>query len=132
MKTFTEQYAELIESARVWPSKLPGQKHHVIPRSIHDLTPSTVAKHQPRVQVVFLSHQQHLMAHWLLFRIHEHGFFGEKMAHALTWMSGLGRGGSAGGTILASQLQSSLMILLGQENWLGSLPKGGRHLSRVY
>ena len=84
----------LIAHARAKPSKLPGAVHHVIPRSVwkvlHKQGKTTVPQHCPVRQLVFLSHQQHLMAHFLLWQVHKgHKVFGPKMATAFCFMMGL-------------------------------------------
>ena len=83
----------LIAHARAKPSKLPGAVHHVIPRSVwkvlHKQGKTTVPQHCPVRQLVFLSHQQHLMAHFLLWQVHKgHKVFGPKMATAFCFMMG--------------------------------------------
>ena len=96
MATMTSTQAQwqlilLIAHARAKPSKLPGEVHHVIPRSVwkvlHKQGKTTVPQHCPVRQLVFLSHQQHLMAHFLLWQVHRgHKVFGPKMACAFTLM----------------------------------------------
>jgi hypothetical protein len=86
---YWKQYEVLVAHARENPSALPGENHHVVPRSIHRFTPSTIAVNAPE-NMVFLSHQQHLMAHYLLWRIWgDRGPYGVSMAAAFRLMMDL-------------------------------------------
>ncbi len=87
---YYEQYNELISGAQANPSKYPGEKHHIIPRSIHKLTPSTTPVNSPE-NLVFLSHRQHLEAHWLLFKMYEGTVHAGNMAAAFVLMIKVGK-----------------------------------------
>lgn len=67
---YWKQYEVLVANARENPSDLQGENHHIVPRSVHRFTPSTIAVNSPE-NMVFLSHQQHLMAHYLLWKMWE-------------------------------------------------------------
>jgi hypothetical protein len=83
---YWKQYEVLVANARENPSALPGENHHVVPRSIHRFTPSTIAVNAPE-NMVFLSHQQHLMAHYLLWKMWEgREQYGASMAAAFRLM----------------------------------------------
>ena len=58
-------YLSFIDSVRGKQTE-GGNLHHIIPRSIHRLTPSTVAVNDPS-NLVRLSYEDHLMAHYLLY-----------------------------------------------------------------
>ena len=87
---YYERYNELISGAQANPSKYPGETHHIIPRSIHKLTPSTTPVNAPE-NLVFLSHRQHLEAHWLLFKAYENTVHAGSMAAAFVCMINLGK-----------------------------------------
>jgi hypothetical protein len=87
---YFNQYSSLIEEAKASPSQLPGETHHIIPRSIHKLTPSATPVNAPE-NLVFLSHRQHLKAHWLLFRMYEGTIHAGNMAMAFVLMINVGK-----------------------------------------
>ena len=87
-----EQYDALIALARENPSPLPGEKHHVVPKCLHRWRPYSFGVNAPE-NLLHLSHQQHLMAHYLLWEIWKgNKMMGPKMATALTMMMDTGRG----------------------------------------
>ena len=89
---YQEQYDALIALARENPSPLPGEKHHIIPWSLHRWRPYSFGVNAPE-NLLHLSHQQHLMAHYLLWKIWKSNkMMGPKMATALTMMMDTGRG----------------------------------------
>jgi hypothetical protein len=87
---YFNQYSSLIEEAKASPSQLPGETHHIIPRSIHKRTPSATPVNAPE-NLVFLSHRQHLKAHWLLFKMYEGTEYAASMAAAFVLMINLGK-----------------------------------------
>ncbi len=87
---YYERYNELISGAQANPSKYPGETHHIIPRSIHKLTPSVIPVNAPE-NLVFLSHRQHLEAHWLLFKMYQGTVYGGSMAQAFVLMINAGK-----------------------------------------
>ena len=83
---YLKQYEVLVANARENPSVLPGENHHVVPRSIHRFMPSAIAVNAPE-NLVFLSHQEHLMAHYLLWKMWEgREQYGASMAAAFRLM----------------------------------------------
>jgi hypothetical protein len=90
--TRQEEYDALIEGARKNPSTLPGQVHHIVPKSIHRWRPMSFGINAPE-NLVRLSHQQHLIAHYLLWEIWKgNKMAGPKMATAYTMMANVGEG----------------------------------------
>jgi len=87
---YYERYNNLITEAQANPSKYPGETHHIIPRSIHKRTPSTTPVNAPE-NLVFLSHRQHLEAHWLLFKAYENTVHAGNMATAFVLMIEVGK-----------------------------------------
>jgi len=87
---YFNQYSSLIEAAKASPSQLPGETHHIIPRSIHNRTPSAMPVNAPE-NLVFLSHRQHLKAHWLLFKMYEGTVHASNMATAFVLMINVGK-----------------------------------------
>ena len=88
---YLKQYEVLVANARENPSVLPGENHHVVPRSIHRFMPSTIAVNAPE-NLVFLSHQEHLMAHYLLWKIWEgREQYGGNMGRAFQYMCDIGK-----------------------------------------
>ena len=84
--THNERYTALISGAMENPSTLPGEMHHVVPRAIHKWRPFSFGVNAPD-NLVYLSHQQHLQAHWLLWEIwRENSQLGGKMAMAFNLM----------------------------------------------
>ena len=87
---YFNQYSSLIEEAKASPTQLPGETHHILPRSIHSRTPSTMAVNAPE-NLVFLSHREHLRAHWLLFKMYEGTVHASNMAAAFVLMINVGK-----------------------------------------
>ena len=87
---YFNQYSSLIEEAKASPSQLPGETHHIIPRSVHKRTPSAMAVNAPE-NLVFLSHRQHLKAHWLLFKMYEGTEYAGSMSLAFVMMINQGK-----------------------------------------
>ena len=87
---YYERYNNLITEARANPSQYPGETHHIIPRSIHKLTPSVTPVNSPE-NLIFLSHRQHLEAHWLLFKIYQGTVHAGNMATAFVLMISVGK-----------------------------------------
>ncbi len=90
MNRYFREYNQLVEQALKTPSKFPGETHHIVPRSIHKKTPSTMPVNAPD-NLVFLSHREHLKAHWLLFKMYEGTEHAGSMAAAFVLMINLGK-----------------------------------------
>jgi len=90
MNRYLREYNQLVEQAIKTPSKFPGETHHILPRSIHKLTPSTTPVNSPE-NLVFLSHRQHLRAHYLLFKMYEGTDHAGNMSRAFVLMINLGK-----------------------------------------
>ena len=90
MNRFFGECNRLVEQALKTPSIIPGETHHIVPRSIHKKTPSTMPVNAPE-NLVFLSHRQHLRAHYLLFKMYEGTEHAGSMAGAFVYMINLGK-----------------------------------------
>ena len=90
MNRYFREYNQLVEQALKTPSKFPGETHHILPRSIHKKTPSTMPVNAPE-NLVFLSHRQHLRAHYLLFKMYEGTVHAGNMAAAFVLMINVGK-----------------------------------------
>jgi len=90
MNRYFKEYNQLVEQALKTPSKFPGETHHIVPRSVHKKTPSTMPVNAPE-NLVFLSHREHLRAHWLLFKMYEGTEHAGSMAAAFVLMINLGK-----------------------------------------
>jgi len=90
MNRYFKEYNQLVEQALKTPSKFPGETHHILPRSIHKKTPSTMPVNAPE-NLVFLSHREHLRAHWLLFKMYEGTVHSGNMAAAFVCMINMGK-----------------------------------------
>ncbi len=90
MNRYFREYNQLVEQALKTPSKFPGETHHILPRSIHKKTPSTMPVNAPE-NLVFLSHREHLKAHWLLFKMYEGTEYAGSMAAAFVLMINVGK-----------------------------------------
>ena len=90
MNRYFREYNQLVEQALKTPSKFPGETHHILPRSIHKKTPSTMPVNAPE-NLVFLSHRQHLRAHYLLFKMYEGTEHAGSMAAAFVLMINVGK-----------------------------------------
>lgn len=80
-------YDTLVKTAKALPSEDPGEWHHIVPRSMHRWRPYSFGVNDPS-NLVYLSHRQHLRAHYLLWEIYkDNPMMGPKMAHAFCMMA---------------------------------------------
>ena len=85
--TYQDQYSVLIQQAKDNPPDV-GATHHILPKSIHRRTPTTMPRDHPD-NLIFLSHQDHLQAHWLLYKMYRGTTHGGLMAAAFCFMIGV-------------------------------------------